>query len=246
MTYHKDLPQTWIEIIEKNEVLKELWADHNSEYEAVPEFLFGSLWDELERLEPIFALYGEPGMEMYKKILEVKALTLAKEGIGTDDALETYAGYFYVKEKGNTELAEKLVREYIKAMNDLYENEFESEALLDESADITFVPSEERSKVMTELHKAWCDGNYMPENEMHDDIGDWYCWELEMIPGCEELKDLLWEPLYNMEEDYKMSYYLVWSLVDRDDMKNPYMSYYKLWCMGLTARFVAKDKVVVV
>lgn len=87
--------------------LKELWEDHNSEYEAVPEFLFGSLWEELERLKPIFALYGEPGMDMYEKLLEIKALTEAKENAVNEAtvneaALEAYSGYFYVKEKGNT------------------------------------------------------------------------------------------------------------------------------------------------
>ena len=41
MSYHKDLPQSWIEIIEKDVVLKGIWEEHDSEYEAVPEFLFG-------------------------------------------------------------------------------------------------------------------------------------------------------------------------------------------------------------
>ena len=49
MAYHEDLPESWIEIIEKDEVLQELWEDHNSEYEAVPDFLFGSVWGEIWR-----------------------------------------------------------------------------------------------------------------------------------------------------------------------------------------------------
>lgn len=242
MTYHKDLPTTWIEIIEKDAVLKELWADHYSEYEAVPEFLFGSVWGEIWRLKPIFALYGESGLAMYEKLLEVEALT---ECDAPEEILEMYEGYSYVKAKGNTELAKEVIRDYIKAMNNLYVNEFEEEAILDEEAKITFVPSEERGKVMEELHKAWREGNYIPENDMHETIGDWYIWELPIKSECKELKNFLWESLYNMEEDYKMAYYLLWSLADMPGMENPYLPYYKLWCMGITARFAAKDEVFV-
>ena len=41
MMYHKDLPKTWIKIIEQDEVLKEIWEDDIlDESEQVPEFLF--------------------------------------------------------------------------------------------------------------------------------------------------------------------------------------------------------------
>lgn len=242
MAYHSDLPESWIEIIEKDSVLKELWAGHSSEYEAVPDFLFGLLWDELERLKPIFALYGEAGMDMYDKIIELKALT---EPCGDEASLNKYGGYFYVKEKGNEEMAQELVREYIQAMNDLYINEFEEEAILDEDAEITFVPAAERSRIMEELYEAWQDGEDMPENELADVMNDWFLFEMEFKDGCEELKSLLWEAVYNLQEDYKMSYYLMWSLADMPDVENPYLPYYKLWCMGYTARFAAKDQVLV-
>lgn len=42
-SYHEELPEKWIEIIEKDEVLKEIWSEHHSEYEPVPEFLFQEL-----------------------------------------------------------------------------------------------------------------------------------------------------------------------------------------------------------
>lgn len=242
MAYHKDLPESWIEIIEKDEVLKELWEDHNSEYEAVPEFLFGSVWGEIERLKPIFALYGAPGFAVYEKILEIEALTLRNV---TEDILEMYEGYSYVKTKGNTELAQEVARDYIKAMNDLYVNEFEEEALLDEDAKITFVVPKERNEVEKELHRAWCEADDTPDLDMHETVGDWYIWGLEWKPGCKELKDLLWESLYNIEEDYKMSYYLLWALADMGEMENPFLPYFKLWCMELDARFVAKDEVLV-
>ena len=242
MAYHKDLPESWIEIIEKDPVLKGLWADHNSEYEAVPEFLLGLIGDEFERLKPIFALYGEPGIDMYEKIVEMKALADPDSEEGT---LHKYTGYFYVKEKGNEEIAKKLVREYIQFMNDIYINEFEEEAILDEDTKITFVPDEEYSKIMDELDEAWMEDEDMPESEMHESIADWFIFELDYMDGCDELKDLLWEAAYNLEESYEMSYYLMWSLVDKPAEENPFLPYYKLWCMGYTARFVAEDQVLV-
>ena len=154
-------------------------------------------------------------------------------------------GYGYVKEKGNWELAEKIVREYIEAINDIYENELEEEALLDLEAEMFLVASDERNKVLAELHKDFGNGNYTPENEMYEVIGDWFDWEVEVKQGCKELKELLWEALYNLEEDYYMAYYILWSLADMPKKENPFLPYFKLWCMGLRARFVAKDKVIV-
>lgn len=243
MAYHKDLPRCWIEIIEKDEVLKELWEDQNSEYEAVPEFLFGNVWGDIERVKPIFALYGEPGLALYEKILEIEALTLHNV---TEDILEMYEGYSYVKAKGNIELAQEIIRDYIKAMNDLYVNEFEEEALLDEDAKITFVEPEKRNEAVNKLHRAWCENQDTPDLDMYESIGDWYIWGLEWKQGCKELKDLLWESLYNIEEDYKMSYYLLWVLTDMGEIENPFLPYFKLWCMGLDVRFVAKDEVLVI
>ncbi|MBE5864764.1 MAG: hypothetical protein E7292_00950 [Lachnospiraceae bacterium] len=242
MAYHKDLPRCWIEIIEKDEVLKELWEDQNSEYEAVPEFLFGNVWGDIERVKPIFALYGEPGLALYEKILEIEALTLHNV---TEDILEMYEGYSYVKATGNIELAQEIIRDYIKAMNDLYVNEFEEEALLDEDAKITFVEPEKRNEAVNKLHRAWCENQDTPDLDMYESIGDWYM-GLEWKQGCKELKDLLWESLYNIEEDYKMSYYLLWVLTDMEEIENPFLPYFKLWCMGLDVRFVAKDEVLVI
>lgn len=240
MAYHNDLPQSWISIIEEDFVLNEIWANHNSQYEAVPEFLFGSIWDEIERVQPIFALYGKAGITMYDRILELKALIDHKEA---QESLEKYKGYFYVKEKRNKVIVQDVVKKYIKAMNDFYINELEEEAILDEDAKITFVASEERTKIIEAIQKDWQEENNLPENELYEVIGDWYIQDIPIKSGCEELKDLLWESLYNIEEDYKMSYYLLWFLTDRPEKDNPYLPYYMLWCMGYTAKFVARDEV---
>lgn len=244
-TYHKDLPEKWIEIIEKDEVLKEIWDDHYSEYEAVPEFLFQALRGDMGRLKPIFALYGKPGLEMYAKLEEIDALTVDTAETLTEDGEVAYAGYFYVKAKGNDDMARAVVKDYIKAINSIYVNEFEEDALIDEDAQIEFPTTEESRKIQEELHQAWCSGNYTPENDMHDSIGDWFM-DLDIKDGCEELKYILVEALYHISCDYDLSRYIQWSIVDMPEMENPFLPYYKLWCMGLDPRFVAKDKVIVV
>lgn len=244
-TYHKDLPKKWIEIIEKDELLKELWEDYiSSEDEAVPEFLFQGVRGEISRLKPIFALYGEPGLEMYAKLEEIDILTADTAQIITEDGEVGYAGYFYVKAKGNKDMAREIVKDYIKAINNIYVNEFEEDALMDEDAQIEFPTAEESEKIKRELHKAWCEGNDTPENSIHVDLYDWFM-DLDRKDGCEELKYILSEALYHINCDYLLSYSIQWSMVDMPKMENPFLPYYKLWCMGLDVRFVAKDKVIV-
>lgn len=243
--YHKDLPKKWIDIIENDEVLKEIWEEHYFEYEAVPEFLFQSLRGEMYRIKPIFALYGELGLEMYEKLAEIEALTIDTARKITGNGETAYAGYFYVKAKGDEEVAKAAVREYIKAINDIYVKELEEEALMDENSQIEFPSAEKSEKIQEELEEAWCSYEpYMPEMDMSEAVGDWFR-DLDIKAGCEELRYIFSEALYHISNDYYLSHYIQWSIMDVPDMENPFMPYYKLWCMGLEPRFVAKDKVIV-
>ncbi len=243
--YHKDLPEKWIGIIEADELLRELWGEHESEYEAVPEFLFQAVRGEMYRLKPIFALYGEPGLSMYACLEEIDALTADTAQTFLENGEVAYAGYFYSKAKDDVGIAKACVKEYIKLINRIYIQEFEDEPLMDEEAQVEFPTAEESSRINMELHKAFCAGNYTPENDMYDDIGDWFS-SLDMKEGCEELEYLFDEALYHISNDYYLSYYMQWFMKDTPEMENPFLPYYKLWCMGLRPRFVAKDKVIVV
>ena len=60
----------------------------------------------------------------------------------------------------------------------------------------------------------------------------------------EELAELLSEPLYHISNDYFLSYYLQWPLLNGAPGENPFLPHYRLWCMGLFARFPARDRVV--
>ena len=242
MNYHKDLPQSWIQIIESDEILKNIWAENHSEYEAVPEFLFGMLWDELYRLKPIFALYGDAGMDMYEKISEINLLMRFLSDEVSESEVSECFGYTYQKGIGNKELAEQIIKDYIKSINSVYENIFEENSILEESATISFVPNSEKNSVLEELHDTYYE---LTDCDIHEDIGDWFIFEIPLKEGCEELKNLVWESLYNLEEDYNLAYYILWSLADIPDIENPFLPYYKLWCMEFSARFVSSDKILV-
>ena len=66
----------------------------------------------------------------------------------------------------------------------------------------------------------------------------------ETEESLEELAELLSEPLYHISNDYFLSYYLQWPLLNGAPGENPFLPHYRLWCMGLFARFPARDRVV--
>lgn len=195
------------------------------------------------RIKPIFELYGESGLEMYAKIEAIDTLTEETAQRIMPDGSVACAGYFYTNANGDEEAAREVVKDYIKAINDIYVNEFEEDALMEEDAQIEFLTEEESAKIQEELQDS--SESYTPEMDMHDSIGDWVM-DLDMEEGCEELKYILSESLYHISNDYYLSYYIQWSVVDMPEMENPFLPHYKLWCMGLEARFVTKDKVIVV
>ena len=68
------LPEGWIEPIQQDPLLKEIFDEHeyDLEMEAVPPFLIQDLrGGNLERLRPILALYGQPGLDMLQGLLEI-------------------------------------------------------------------------------------------------------------------------------------------------------------------------------
>lgn len=65
----KYLPNRWAEIIQQDPLLMEIFEEHDYdlEEEAVPPFLFQELrGGNIEHLRPIFALYGQTGLNRSK------------------------------------------------------------------------------------------------------------------------------------------------------------------------------------
>lgn len=68
------LPEGWIAPIQNDPVLREIFEEHeyDLEQEAVPPFLIQELrGGEMERLRPILSLYGQPGLEMLRGLMEI-------------------------------------------------------------------------------------------------------------------------------------------------------------------------------
>ena len=69
--YREYLPQSWLEFIDRDPVLAAAFSAHEyaCDSEPVAPFLFQDLrGGEMERLRPIFALYGQPGLNLLRQL----------------------------------------------------------------------------------------------------------------------------------------------------------------------------------
>lgn len=238
------LPDGWTEIIEKDPVLLEIFEEHeyDLEEEAVPPFLIQELrGGQLEHLRPILELYGQPGIDMFRGLLEIDDASRDTAQVQLPNGQTGYAGYFFARTEYDRQAAIDVVRAYIRTINRIYVEEFDEEAPMDEDAKIEFLSGEEGREFEKERHYDWAHGviSFDPE----EDLRDW-CFDLPYRKGCEDI-DLMSEALYHISCDYLLSYYLQWSMFDTKQ-ENPFKSYFELWKMGLNIHFAAKDRVVLV
>ena len=94
------LPEGWIEPIQQDPLLKEIFDEHeyDLEMEAVPPFLIQDLrGGNLERLRPILALYGQPGLEMLQGLLEIDEASKDTATSTTPTGQTAFAAYFFAR-----------------------------------------------------------------------------------------------------------------------------------------------------
>ena len=92
----KYLPNRWAEIIQQDPLLMEIFEEHDYdlEEEAVPPFLFQELrGGNIEHLRPIFALYGQTGLNMLQELLEIDEISKDTAKVELPDEQTSYAGY---------------------------------------------------------------------------------------------------------------------------------------------------------
>ena len=244
--YREYLPQSWLEFIDRDPVLAAAFSAHEyaCDSEPVAPFLFQDLrGGEMERLRPIFALYGQPGLNLLRQLQEIDARCADTAQITTADGQTAYAGYFFTRPEVDFQAAREAAKDYIRAVNRIFEEELEESQRLDEDAAIEFPTGGEAAVIEEELRQAWIHGADFPELDVREGLGDWFM-ELEYEESQEELAELLSEPLYHISNDYFLSYYLQWPLLNGAPGENPFLPHYRLWCMGLFARFPARDRVV--
>lgn len=239
------LPDGWTELIQQDPVLKEIFDEHeyDLEQEAVPPFLIQDLrGGEINRLRPILALYGQPGLDMFRGLLEIDEASRDTAQIETPSGT-AYAAYFFARfSEENEQAAIDAARTYIKAINRIYVEEFGEEPPLDEDAEIEFLSGQEGRDFEEKARKAWIHGGPAQEVDL-DDLSEW-CLDLEHRKGCEDI-ELMSEALYHINCDYNLSYCLQWPMFDTEQ-ENPFPGYFQLWKLGLHIHFPARDRVVLV
>lgn len=240
------LPDSWIEPIQQDPLLKEIFDAHeyDLEMEAVPPFLIQELrGGNLDHLRPILSLYGPPGLEMLENLKAIDQAAQDTAAITTPDGVTAYAAYFFARfSEENRQAAVSAARTYIRAINRVYVEEFEEEPPLDEDAKIEFLSGQEGRDFEEQVRQAWIHGR-VDEDTPDADLGEW-CMDLEYREGCEDI-GLMSEALYHISCDYDLSYYLQWPMYNTKQ-ENPFQGYFDLWKMGLNIHFPARDRVVLV
>ena len=241
------LPEGWIEPIQQDPLLKEIFEEHeyDLEMEAVPPFLIQDLrGGNLERLRPILALYGQPGLDMLQGLLEIDEASKDTATSTTPTGQTAYAAYFFARfSEENKQAAIDAARTYVKAINRIYVEEFDEDPPLDEDAEIQFLSGQEGRDLEEQVRQAWITGEGIQTVDL-DDLTEWCQEELEYQKGCEDI-GLMSEALYHIGCDYDLSHYLQWPMYDTEQ-ENPFHGYFALWKMGLNIHFPARDRIVLV
>ena len=60
--------------------------------------------------------------------------------------------------------------------------------------------------------------------------------------NCGELASLFSEALYHINNDYFLSYALLWPMTEHPPIENPFRPRFELWKMGLTPRFFDRSQ----
>ncbi|MCI8852796.1 MAG: hypothetical protein HFI32_04740 [Lachnospiraceae bacterium] len=242
----KYLPQSWTEIIEQDQVLLDIFEEHeyDLEQEAVPPFLFQDLrGGDLERLSPIFALYGQSGQHMLQGLLEIDEASRDTAKVQLPNGQTGYAAYFFAQfSDENKQAAMDAARAYIRDINRIFVEEFEEDAPLEEDAEIEFLFGQEGRDFEEKVRQAWIHGD-LGEDVPDIDMGEW-CLDLPYRKGCQDI-GLMSEALYHISCDYNLSYYLQWPMFDTEQ-ENPFQGYFDLWKLGLNIHFPEKNRVVLV
>lgn len=243
--WRDEVPEAWVPLIEADEWLRESFDEFADRYEPVPEFLIQDLrGGELERLRPICALYGEPGLQLLAGLLEIEEASRETAQIETPNGV-AYAGYFFAPYQDSPEsqqAAAAAAYAYIKQVNRIYKEEFGEPAPLDEDARIEISLGEAGRALAEEMHRAWVHNEDIPDVDIGRGLREWFM-ELPMREDCAELGMMLSEALYHIDNDYLLADYLQWPLTGRQD-ENPFLPHYLLWKMGLRIFFPSRERVV--
>lgn len=247
--YREHLPESWLPLIDGDPLLSGIFSEHdyNLEKEAVPPFLIQELrGGDMERLRPILSLYGPPGLELLQGLLEIDEAARDTAETRLPNGQTAYAGYFFTNAEIDPREAVKTAKRYLRAVCQVYEEVFHEPSPVGPKAGVLLLTGQEGRDMQEKMHKAWVHGSpYLPGLQIHDEVGDWFQ-DLRYQGSCGELASLLSEALYHINNDYFLSYYLQWPLIEPQPIENPFRPHYELWKMGLSAEFFDHDQMALV
>lgn len=247
--YREHLPESWLPLIDGDPLLSEIFSQHdyNLEQEAVPPFLIQELrGGNLERLRPILGLYGQPGLDMLAGLTEIDEAARDTAELRLPDGQTAYAGYFFTQTKADQKEAIAAGKRYIHAICRVYQEVFHEPSPIGDHAGVILLTGQEARDMREKVHQAFVHGKpYLPDLQIHDEIGDWFM-DLPCRGNCDELASLLSEALYHISNDYFLSYYLQWPLVEDQGVENPFRPHFELWKMGLWPQFFHHDQIALV
>lgn len=242
----KYLPDSWTEIIQQDRLLMEIFEEHDYdlEDEAVPPFLFQELrGGNIEHLRPIFALYGQTGLDMLQELLEIDEISNDTAEVQLPDGQTGYAAYFFTRfSEDNRQNAENAVRAYVKNINRIFVEEFKEDAPLDENIKIEILSGQAAWDFRAKANQQWVSGK-ITYVDVESDLRDW-CFDMLYKEDYKDI-ELMSEALYHITCDSRLSDYLQWSMYDTK-WENPFRPYFELWKMGLKAYFPERGRVVLV
>lgn len=240
------LPEAWVPLIQGDPVLWDLFSEHDYslEEEPVPPFLIQELrGGNLDHLRPILALYGPPGLALLEGLLEIDGAAKETTEITLPDGQTAYAGYFFASfRKEDQERAVKTAKRYLRAVCQVYQDVFREPSPVGPKAGVLLLTGQEARAMDEKIHQAFVHGKpYLPDLQIRDELGDWFG-DLPYQGACGELASLFSEALYHINNDYFLSYALLWPMTAHPEMENPFRPHFELWKMGLMPRFFDHDQ----
>jgi hypothetical protein len=227
------IPKEWNGILEKDSEIKEMFLEQESidiyGAEPIPAyFLHYFRPNKYDILKEFFMPFSH-GEEIFNRLKMIYDLTA--DNFENEDG--SIKAYFFPKENKTipkTEV-EMMALQYTKSINDI----------LIDLEETSFIDCNEL-KVIT-MKRSEFDEKYDYYDtlgcELYDLTGDWFR-DLES-----EIKEnpltFFDEPLYNVACDYDLARYVMWPVVEKNDMNDPYEAYFNLWKYGYKPFFVSNE-----
>lgn len=230
------IPIEWKEILEKKPEIKEMFLEQESmdsygDEPIPPYFLHYFRPNKHDILKEFFMPFSH-GEEMFNRLKMIYDVT-ADNFENEDGSVNAY----FIPKKNKTiskiEI-ETIALQYMESINGIL-IDLEETSLIDcNNLKIKIMKHSEFDEKYDYYDTLGC--------ELYDAIGDWFR-DLES-----EIKEnpltFFEEPLYNVACDYDLARYVMWTVVEKNNMNDPYEAYFNLWKYGYKPFFVSNELLV--